>query len=215
LIEMSRPFTIPILYEDAAVFVLDKPAGLAVQGGKAVKRSLDVLLEEHFSPRPLLVHRLDKETSGAIVAAKGKEAAAAFAGIIERRQMAKTYYAVCKWSAALENQGVIDAAVAVKGQPKNALTRYAKKAETDGFVFLEIALVTGRTHQIRQHLAALGAPVVGDDTYGDFTLNKKVKKEQGTKHLLLHSARIVFPGEKGRVTVDAPLPPYFPAFCTQ
>jgi 23S rRNA pseudouridine955/2504/2580 synthase len=203
-------FSIPILYENEDVFVFNKPAGLAVQGGQDVKRSLDTLLAAHWTPRPLLVHRLDKETSGAILTARHKEAAAFFANVIKQGRMQKTYRAVCKKSPALPREGIINDALAVKGQVKNAATRYRKLAETDDFVILEIALLTGRMHQIRRHLSALGAPVIGDDKYGDFALNKKLKREQHIRHLLLHSARLTFPASTGTVTVEAPLPPYFP-----
>jgi 23S rRNA pseudouridine955/2504/2580 synthase len=215
--------SVPVLYEDEDVFVFNKPAGLAVQGGKGVNQSLDTLLTERFSPRPLLVHRLDKDTSGAILVAKHREAAVRFGKIFrdgqisqneqnaQNKQIEKIYYAVCVKSPMLKRHGIIDDTLTVKGRTKTAVTRYQKVAETDDFAFLEITLLTGRMHQIRRHLAALGAPVAGDDKYGDFRLNKKLKKEKHIKHLLLHAARITFPAASGRVTVDAPLPPYFPA----
>jgi 23S rRNA pseudouridine955/2504/2580 synthase len=221
----SFPISVPVLYEDEDVFVFNKPAGLAVQGGKGVRHSLDMLLAERFSPRPLLVHRLDKDTSGAILVAKHKEAAVRFGKILrdgrdsqdghdnqdgQNGQMEKIYHAVCVKSPVLKRHGIINDTLAVKGRIKTAVTRYQKMAETDDFAFLEITLLTGRMHQIRRHLAALGAPVAGDDKYGDFRLNKTLKKEKHIKHLLLHAARITFPAANGRVTVEAPLPPYFP-----
>jgi 23S rRNA pseudouridine955/2504/2580 synthase len=230
-------FPIPILYEDEDVFVLNKPAGLAVQGGKNITRSLDRLLEEHFSPRPLLVHRLDQDTSGAILAAKHKAAAAYFTKIMGSSRVKKTYLAVCKRSPQLRRQGLIDETITVKGEAKRARTRYRviagiAKGETGDFVLVELTLETGRTHQIRRHLSALGAPVAGDDKYGDFALNKKLKKERCVKHLLLHAARIAFPAKTGAatfgaatfgaatfgaatfgaVTVEAPPPRYFSEF---
>jgi 23S rRNA pseudouridine955/2504/2580 synthase len=212
---LKSGFSIPILYEDEDVFVLNKPAGLAVQGGKGVTYSLDALLEKHFSPRPLLVHRLDKDTGGTILVAKHKAAAALFTKVFRQRQTEKLYYAVCKKSPALRSNGVhgvIHESITIKGQAKDALTRYRQITETDDCAVLEITLLTGRMHQIRRHLAALGAPIIGDDKYGDFSLNKKLKKERGVKHLLLHAARLTFPAKTGSVTVEAPLPPYFSAF---
>jgi 23S rRNA pseudouridine955/2504/2580 synthase len=209
-IETNGRFTIPILYEDEDVFVFNKPSGLAVQGGQDVKHSLDKLLEEQFTPRPLLVHRLDKDTSGVILTAKHRDAAVFFANLIKQGEMEKTYLAVCRKSTALKLQGVIDDTLMIRGRTKNAVTRYRKLAETDDFAILEIVLLTGRMHQIRRHLSALGAPVIGDDKYGDFALNKKLKRERQMRHLLLHSARLTFPAQTGRVTVDAPLPSYFP-----
>ncbi|MDR0639916.1 MAG: RluA family pseudouridine synthase [Spirochaetaceae bacterium] len=210
--ELKTKFPIPILYEDEDVFVLDKPAGLAVQGGKNITRSLDALLEAHFSPRPLLVHRLDQNTSGAILVAKHKEAAAFFTKIIAGRRIQKTYLAVCKKSPMLKPQSVIGETITVKGEVKNAVTHYRTIADAGDFALVELTLETGRMHQIRRHLSALNAPVIGDDKYGDFTLNKALKKERHIKHLLLHSARITFPAETGRVTVEVPLPPYFSTF---
>ena len=212
--EMKARFPLPILYEDEDVFVLNKPAGLAVQGGKNVTRSLDALLEAHFSPRPLLVHRLDQDTSGVILAAKHKAAAALFTKIIGDRRVKKTYLAVCKKSPLLKLRGVVDETITVKGGPKKAVTHYRiiAGAETGDFALVELTLETGRMHQIRRHLSALGTPVIGDDKYGDFALNKQVKKERRVKHLLLHSARITFPAKTACVTIEAPIPPYFSAF---
>ena len=175
---MKTRFPIPILYEDEDVFVLHKPAGLAVQGGKNVTRSLDAMLEAYFSPRPLLVHRLDQDTSGAILAAKHKAAAALFTKNIGDRRIQKTYLAVCKKSLLLKPRGVIDETIAVKGEPKNAVTRYRIICwgGTGDFVLVELTLETGRMHQIRRHLSALNAPVIGDGKYGDFALNKALKK---------------------------------------
>jgi 23S rRNA pseudouridine955/2504/2580 synthase len=207
---MNSRFSIPILYEDEDALVFNKPSGLAVQGGKGVRCSLDMLLEERFTPRPLLVHRLDKDTSGVILTAKHKEAAVFFANAVKQGRLEKTYLAVCGKSPALKPQGVVNDALTVKGREKNAVTRYRKLAETDDFAMLEIALLTGRMHQIRRHLSALGAPILGDDKYGDFALNKKLKRELRIKRLLLHSARLTFPARTGKVTVEAPLPPYFP-----
>jgi 23S rRNA pseudouridine955/2504/2580 synthase len=207
---MNSRFSIPVLYEDEDVLVFNKPSGLAVQGGQNVKCSLDTLLAEHFTPRPLLVHRLDRDTSGVILTAKHKEAAMFFANVIKQGQMKKTYLAVCRKSPALKPQGVIDDTLTVKGRVKNAETRYRKLAETDDFAILEIALLTGRMHQIRRHLSTLDAPVIGDDKYGDFAFNKEMKKQQHITRLLLHAARLTFPAQTGNVTVEAPLPPYFP-----
>jgi 23S rRNA pseudouridine955/2504/2580 synthase len=215
--ETKRRFPIPILYEDEDVFALNKPAGLAVQGGKNVTRSLDALLAEYFSPRPLLVHRLDQDTSGVMLVAKHKEAAARFTKIIGERRTEKTYLAVCKKSPMLKPQGIIDETITIKGETKTAVTRYhtIAEGETGDFVLLELTLLTGRMHQIRRHLSALGAPVIGDDKYGDFTLNRQLKRERRAAHLLLHSVRITFPVKTGFVTVDAPPPPHFSEFAAR
>jgi 23S rRNA pseudouridine955/2504/2580 synthase len=208
--EAKDRFPVPILYEDGDVWVFNKPAGLAVHGGAAVKRSLDGLLAQYFSPRPFLVHRLDKDTSGALLAAKHKDAAVCFSKIIERRQIQKVYRAVCKNAPGLHDDGVIGGAIGVQGRMKPAQTRYRKIGEADGLAVLRIELLTGRMHQIRRHLAAIGAPVIGDDKYGDFALNKLLRKQWKLNRLLLHAQVLVFPAKTGRITVEAPLPDYFP-----
>ncbi|GMO53161.1 MAG: hypothetical protein Ta2G_11080 [Termitinemataceae bacterium] len=119
---------IQILYEDDDCLVLDKPAGLAVQGGKGVITSLDAILAEVFedSERPLLVHRLDKETSGVILAAKNQRAAAFYSGKIASKEIRKYYTVICSLQDAyhLPDEGTIDSKILIKGQKKTALTHY-------------------------------------------------------------------------------------------
>jgi len=203
--------TLKILYEDDFCLVIDKPAGLAVQGGKGVKTSVDAILAEMRSPPPLLVHRLDKDTSGVLLAAKTKEAAADFSRLLGAdRQAIKQYIAVCAGSPE-KKEGVITQDLMIRGALKKSETRY-KVIKSGEYSVLELELGTGRMHQIRRHLAMSGNPVLGDDKYGDFTLNKKLRKEMGLKRLLLHSSRLSIKG-KYQVDVTAPLPEYFEAFC--
>jgi len=202
--------TLKILYEDNNCIVIDKPAGLAVQGGKGVKSSVDVILAEMRSPPPLLVHRLDKDTSGALLTAKTKEAAALFSRLLGTdRQAVKQYIAVCAGSPE-KKEGSISQDLMIRGVLKKSETRY-KVIKNGEFSVLELELGTGRMHQIRRHLAMSGNPVLGDDKYGDFTLNKKLRKEKGLKRLLLHSSRLVIKNEF-QLDVTAPLPEYFEAF---
>jgi 23S rRNA pseudouridine955/2504/2580 synthase len=202
--------TIKILYEDDYCLVIDKPAGLAVQGGKGVKSSVDVILAETRTPPPLLVHRLDKDTSGALLTAKTKEAAALFSRLLGTdRQAVKQYIAVCAGSP-VKKEGVITEDLVIRGAVKKSETRY-KVVKSGEFSVLELELGTGRMHQIRRHLAMSGNPVLGDDKYGDFALNKKLHKEAGLKHLLLHSSRLVIKSEH-QLDVTSPLPGYFEAF---
>jgi 23S rRNA pseudouridine955/2504/2580 synthase len=203
---------ISILYEDNFILVVDKPAGLAVQGGKNVKSSLDRLLAEIRTPPPLLVHRLDKDTSGLILTAKTKEAAARFSGLIAGRSAKKQYTAVCS-GHPLKEQGVISLDIEVHNVMKKSETRYKRisggliDAELE-FSVLELELGTGRMHQIRKHLAMTGNPILGDDKYGDFALNKKLRKTHGLKRLLLHATRLVIKGEYD-LDIASPLPEYF------
>jgi len=202
--------TIKILYEDEHCLVIDKPAGLAVQGGKGVKSSVDTILAEIRAPAPLLVHRLDKDTSGVLLTAKTKEDAARFSRLLGTdRQAVKRYIAVCAGSPE-KKEGIIAQDLMIKGSLKKSETRY-KVLKSGEFSVLELELGTGRMHQIRRHLALSGNPVLGDDKYGDFALNKKLHKEAGLKRLLLHSSRLVIKNEF-QLDVTAPLPEYFEAF---
>jgi 23S rRNA pseudouridine955/2504/2580 synthase len=205
---------IDILYEDDFSIIVNKPAGLAVQGGKGVKTSLDMLLAEIRTPPPLLVHRLDKDTSGVLLAAKGREAAARFSSLLGRKAV-KLYIAVCKGRPE-KNEGVIKEELFIRGSMKKSETRY--KLIKSGILssvnleysVLELELGTGRMHQIRRHLAMTGNPVLGDDKYGDFTLNKHLKKAAGLKRLLLHASRLII--EEFNLDIHAPLPEYLKIF---
>ena len=209
---------IEIVYEDDLCLVVNKPAGLAVQGGKGVKSSLDKILGKIRSSLPLLVHRLDKDTSGVLLAAKGREAAARFSLILNNRKAVKQYVAVC--SGCLEKkEGSITQELLVCGGRKKSETRYRViksgkiplEAVSMDFSVLELELGTGRMHQIRRHLAMIGNPVLGDDKYGDFSLNKKLRKSAGLKRLLLHASRLIIKDEF-HLDVTAPLPDYFRPF---
>ena len=205
-----------ILYEDDFSIVINKPAGLAVQGGKGVKSSLDRLLAEIRTPPPLLVHRLDKDTSGVILAAKTKEAAAIFSRLLGAdRRAVKQYTAVCAGRPE-KDEGIITADLLIKGKVKKSQTRY-RVIKTGTlplleYSVLELELGTGRMHQIRRHLAMKKTPILGDDKYGDFTLNKKLHKAMGLNRLLLHASRLMINGEFN-LDIQAPLPEYFHPFC--
>jgi 23S rRNA pseudouridine955/2504/2580 synthase len=204
---------IEILYEDDNIIVVNKPAGLAVQGGEGIKTSLDVILAEIREPKPLLVHRLDKDTSGVLLAAKGHENAAYFSHLLNSPKIVKQYTAVC--TGHFENEkGVITEKLSIHGNLKSSETRY-KVLKTSVFTeeafeysVLELELGTGRMHQIRRHLSMNGNPVLGDDKYGDFALNKKLHKNIGLKRLLLHASRLII-NDDFTTDIRAPLPNYF------
>ena len=209
---------IEILHEDEYSIVVNKPAGLAVQGGQGVKTSLDALLKEHFTQLPeppLLVHRLDKDTSGALLTAKGREAAARFSRLFgSDRKAVKYYTAVCA-GRPVKDEGIIRNELLIRGSLKKSETKYKviKTACLNGvdYSVLELQLGTGRMHQIRRHLAMSKNPILGDDKYGDFPLNKKLHKEAGLKRLLLHACRLVIK-EEFDIDITAPLPEYFSPF---
>jgi 23S rRNA pseudouridine955/2504/2580 synthase len=212
---------IEILHEDDKIIIVNKPAGLAVQGGVGIKTSLDQHLKQLGAS---LVHRLDKDTSGALLAAKGREAASCFSRIIGSRKAVKLYTAVCAGRPA-KDEGIITDELLIRGKPKKSETRYkviksgtltvdnqfAEKARLTGtleYSVMELELGTGRMHQIRRHLAMNGNPILGDDKYGDFPLNKILRKATGLKHLLLHASRIIIKDEFN-LDIQAPLPEYF------
>ncbi|MCL2765823.1 MAG: RluA family pseudouridine synthase [Treponema sp.] len=204
---------IEILHEDELSIVVNKPAGLAVQGGQGIKTSLDNILAS-MSSKPLLVHRLDKDTSGALLAAKGREAAALFSRLINNKKTVKKYIAVCA-GRPKKNEGIITDELYIRGSLKKSITKFKvinseKLTAVSGVEYsvLELELGTGRMHQIRRHLAMNGNPVLGDDKYGDFSLNKKLYKEAGLKRLLLHASRLII-NDEIKLDTTAPLPEYF------
>ncbi|MFQ3547197.1 MAG: RluA family pseudouridine synthase [Termitinemataceae bacterium] len=200
---------IDILYADDDCVVLNKKAGLPVQGGVGISISLDDLLEREWNTRPFLVHRLDKDTSGLILVAKHKVAAQYYSAQIAGKGAHKIYLAAC-FNIVTPAHGVIELPLEVRGMIKKAFTKYRVLGTSDRFSLAELELGSGRMHQIRRHLAMIGNPIVGDDKYGDFSLNKLLKKERGIKHLLLHSWQLRFINcNKQPISVTAPLPDYF------
>ena len=209
-----------VLDEDAALIAFNKPSGLAVQGGSGVMRSLEDLLAvfaKSNGKQPRLVHRLDRETSGVIIAARTKPAAAFFSAAFAGRDVKKTYLAVVCGGAPAPEAGEIALAlkkssrkgldvmdVAKDGQA--ALTRYRTLAATPEAALVELQPETGRMHQLRAHLAAIGRPIAGDGKYGG------LYRIGGTDipRLLLHAAALDVPHmEGGRRTFVAPPPADF------
>ena len=215
---------IEIVHEDEICLVINKPAGLAVQGGKGIKVSLDKILAETRSPPPLLVHRLDKDTSGLVLVAKTREAAALFSrlfadGKAGNKSIFKRYIAVCLGSPITE-KGSIGLDLAIRGSVKKSETGYRVlktayiSADEIRFSVLELTPGTGRMHQIRRHLSLTKNPILGDDKYGDFAINRKLRKSTGLKRLLLHASGLVIPaaGNGSPIELGAPLPEYFGPF---
>lgn len=216
-IDHARVF---LIYEDAHLLVFNKPAGLAVQGGSGVQRSLEDLLAvfaKSNGKRPRLVHRLDRETSGVIVAARTKPAAAFFSAAFAGREAHKCYLAIVCGGAPEPRDGEI--ALALKKASRHgldimevvpggqaALTRYRTLGATPGAALLELNPETGRMHQLRAHLAAIGRPIAGDSKYGGlFSLGGAE-----IPSLMLHAAALDLPyPEGGRRRFEAPPPPAF------
>jgi 23S rRNA pseudouridine955/2504/2580 synthase len=182
--------------------VLNKPAGLPVQGGEGIRFSLDSILSEKIKPRPLLVHRLDRDTSGVILVAKTKEAARDFSTLFANSGTIKKIYLGICFGVIEPAEGKINISLDVRGKgrsknKKKSETNYkllsSSDMESGSLSLLELKLGTGRMHQIRRHLALTGYPLLGDDKYGDFALNKKLKAQLGLNGLCLHASRLVIP----------------------
>lgn len=200
---------VPVVYEDDEILVVDKSAGLAVQGGERVSVALIDILERQLYYRPFLVHRLDKDTSGLLLVAKTREAASAYSRLLAGKAVGKSYHAVCAGLPSAAT-GIIRDPVNVRGASKEAETSFRVLASAEGFSLLELDLGTGRMHQIRIHLAGIGHPIIGDDKYGDFALNKRYRKERGLRRLLLHARRLRIPsGADGKLDLIAPYPEHF------
>jgi 23S rRNA pseudouridine955/2504/2580 synthase len=208
---------IAALYSDDEILVLDKPAGLASQPGEGVRVSVVEAVERDYGFRPFLVHRLDKETAGCLVVARSAAAAAKWSRLVETRELRKTYRAVVAGAPTGES-GVFSESVPTRGGEKSAQTAWKLlgsfgaaigEPATARFSYLELELGTGRTHQIRVHLATHGLPILGDDRHGDFALNKRLRKEAGLRRLLLVAWSLDLPG--GRC-LRASVPEHFSFF---
>ncbi len=228
LSKADRAFLASItLYEDDDLMVLNKPPGLAVQGGTKTTHHLDRLLEalgDGPETRPRLVHRLDRDTSGVLVVAKRREVAAKLGRAFQTRSVRKIYWAIVK-GVPKPPQGKVEAALVKAAGPEgdrvrkararasrtraqSAVTYYAvvdRAGQTASFVSLKP--VTGRQHQLRAHMAILGHPILGDEKYqGDRELPEG-HRQQAPSACAAHQLPASRPG-KGVVDVTAPLPPH-------
>jgi 23S rRNA pseudouridine955/2504/2580 synthase len=222
-VQTSRKLEDAILYMDKHLIVLNKPSGLATQGGSGLKEHVDGMLGQlsfEKTIRPKLVHRLDRDTSGVLLVARTAQAAAGLSRALASRDASKVYWALVK-GAPKQKHGVVKAALAKEGvrgkgermtvseedDAKFALTEYAVMGQAgQEFAWIAARPVTGRTHQIRVHLASLGTPIVGDFKYGG--VNARGKGAIADKlHLHARSIDIARP-DGGRLQVLAPLSPH-------
>ena len=220
--EERRLFDSMVIHEDGDLFILDKPSGFAVQGGTKTHHHLDGLLMGlgvELGERPLLVHRLDRDTSGVIVVAKRRAVASALGKLFATRAVKKTYWAVTR-GVPKPAQGRIEVALIKAKGPDGDRMRASQEGEEDDeqravthyavidkappvAAWVSLKPVTGRQHQLRAHMAHIGTPILGDNKYGgDLDLPEGV-----ADRLHLHARRIIFPHPRsGTVDVSAPLP---------
>jgi 23S rRNA pseudouridine955/2504/2580 synthase len=213
---VPRPLELPVAFEDASILVIDKPSGVAVHGGSGVSFGV---IESLRAARPQakfleLAHRLDRDTSGLLILCKKRTALVELHRMLREGDVRKIYLAVVKGALAKRTLELRESLhkhvtasgerrVSVNAEGKPAVTRIRKLRNSADFSLLEVELLTGRTHQIRVHLAHAGHPIVGDDKYGDFALNRVLKQR-----LLLHAAKLSFkhPLSGETVKLESPLP---------
>ena len=224
----------PILWEDDALLGIDKPAGVAVHGGSGVSFGvIEQLRQARPGARMLeLVHRLDRDTSGVLLVAKKRSALKHVQDQFRERETGKTYLALVQgqWPsnrkvidlplekyllAKGESEGERRVRVVAKDDPNGmrAITLVKVAKLVGSCTLLEVTIKTGRTHQIRVHLASLGHPIVGDDKYGDFEYNKQLQK-MGLKRMFLHAWRLQLrhPSSGENLTLVSELPPELQQF---
>lgn len=185
----------PAIFQDENLLVLDKPAGLAVHEGKTVSKRDSVLgiLERQWrgaAITPLLVHRLDQDTSGLLLVAKNQATAEVLEQVFETGAVDKQYVVLVAGRLA-KNQGTIDTPLPGRdGNLVRAVTHYRVIKRFAEVTLTEITMETGRLHQIRLHFAQLDHPVVMDDQHGDFGFNRKFRKRYGLKRQFLHAEKL-------------------------
>jgi 23S rRNA pseudouridine955/2504/2580 synthase len=220
----ARALEARVLHRDDQVLVIDKPPGLAVQGGTGTHRHLDAMLDalRFGGDRPRLVHRLDKDTSGVLVLARTASAAAMLARAFRSRKVYKLYWAVVA-GVPRPSSGKIDLGLAKRagrhGERMEPDSEAGLRAVTEFRIiehvgrraaWLLLEPLTGRTHQLRVHCAALGTPILGDGKYGG--AGAFLEGDQVSKKLHLHARWIEIPHPAGGVlAVTAPLPEHMKA----
>ncbi len=215
-----------LIYEDDKVFVLNKPAGIAVQGGSGVNRHIDQMLEAWTSQKgekPRLVHRIDRDTSGVLVVARTRGAAQKLTAAFRERETRKTYWALVKGVPA-KREDRISTWLVKEQTPDGDRMRVCKHGEqgadhavsyyrileqaAQSLAWLEMEPYTGRTHQLRVHALYMGHPILGDPKYFDDDHNWSFPGGM-QKRLHLHARHIDIPHpDGGRLKVTAPMPPH-------
>jgi len=215
-----------VIYEDDAMLALDKPAGMAVHGGSGISRGVieQLRLERPQAKFLELAHRLDRETSGVLLIGKKRSALVALHDMMRENKMRKRYTILVKGRWPDQKRRVVlplvkreiengEKRVSVEEGGQRSETIFYLKEHLGDYSLLEAELITGRTHQLRVQLVHLGYPIVGDDKYGDFALNKVLQK-RGLKRMFLHSTETTLkhPLTGETLTLVAPLPPELQKF---
>lgn len=221
------PSRLKVLFEDDWMMAIDKPSGMAVHTGSGITGGTVVdYVRAYLGPRAVRndfaaspAHRLDRETSGVLLVAKRRPAMVHFTDVFTHSRAKKRYFALVKGRMP-KDHGTIDIPLAEHQQTarskerrgvnlQEAITHWQVVKQTSQCALLSCTIETGRTHQIRRHLAAVGHPVAGDRRYGDFAFNREARARWGLKRLFLHAARIEFPHPEhgGRMKIEAGLPP--------
>lgn len=232
---------LPVLYEDEGLIAINKPCGIAVHGGSGLAwGAIEALRAQRPEARFLeLAHRLDRETSGVLLIAKKRVALVGLHEMFREQRGDKRYLALVpgvwahgKVGQVLKVQEPLYKYLTAEGErrvriargrdlthpeTRPAETHFVLKKQYPGFALVEARLKTGRTHQIRVHLASLGSPIVGDDKYGDFTLNKALASSGRLARMFLHAAslRCKHPVTGDPLDIEAPLPQDLQAFLDQ
>jgi len=212
-----EPMNLRVAFEDEHLMVVDKPAGLVVHpaSGHATGTLVHGLLEHDIAggdaARPGIVHRLDRDTSGLMVVARSEEAHARLQDLVRKRALER-HYAALVVGRPRSRSGRVEAPIGRDrrdplrqsldtDKPREAITHFEVRELLERHTLLDVRLETGRTHQIRVHLASIGLPVAGDNVYGR-------PRELGLERQFLHAGRLAFPHPftEGRVDVESPLP---------
>jgi 23S rRNA pseudouridine955/2504/2580 synthase len=223
---VGDPARLDVLFEDEWMMAVNKPAGMAVHAGSGIAGATLVdhvraylgakATRNDFTASP--AHRLDRDTSGVILIAKRRPAMVHFTEVFTEGRAKKRYLSLVK-GAMPKGYGTINSPLSEHQQTarskerrgvnmQTAVTRYRVLKQGGGCALLECRIETGRTHQIRRHLAAIGHPVVGDRRYGDFSFNREARERWGLRRLFLHAEGIEFqhPADGRKIRVTAALP---------
>ncbi|MCL2519449.1 MAG: RNA pseudouridine synthase [Spirochaetaceae bacterium] len=199
-----------LLHDNADVWLFEKPAGLAVQGGKGVSYSFEDLIKDSLDEKPYLVHRLDKDTAGILLVAKSSSAASKYSNYFKSKGRAVKLYKTIVSGNFSKTMEITDKVYTDKGL-QTAHTSAKLIKQYGKFSLVQLQLHTGRMHQIRQHLSKQGFFIVGDDKYGNFDLNRELTRQLKANgqelKLMLYASQLTIKEEGINISLE--LPSYF------